>query len=121
MLTRTLQKLVANSCRGCSTSSLAERFCLTRRELECVTLVVCGLTQAQIAHYLNISINTTKHYICNCRNKLRCKNRFELISFILNSKYGYELPEIYRSIMKKAMQREANPKSCTNQFSGDDN
>ena len=107
MFAKTLQKLVANKCGVCTTSSLIERFCLTKRELECVTLVVCGLTQAQIAHCLNISINTAKHYISNCRNKLRCKNRFELIGFILNSKYGYELPEIYNSIMKRAMQRGA--------------
>ncbi len=102
---KTLPQLVARSYSAYRKTSPTTIVSLTNRELECLTLLSCGLAEAQIAYYLNISINTTKHYLRNCRIKLRCKNRFELIGFILGSKYSRVLPHIYQAIMQRTFQR----------------
>ncbi len=52
---------------------------LTRRETEVLTAVASGLTNAEIAHQLHISLSTTKAHIANLMTKLGCRNRVELV------------------------------------------
>ncbi|MEW6353769.1 MAG: response regulator transcription factor [Pseudomonadota bacterium] len=52
---------------------------LTRREMEVMDLMTCGLRSQEIAETLNISIETVKVHIQHIYRKLGVKNRVEMI------------------------------------------
>lgn len=52
---------------------------LTRREMEVMDLLTCGLRSQEIAETLNISIETVKVHIQHIYRKLGVKNRVEMI------------------------------------------
>jgi DNA-binding CsgD family transcriptional regulator len=56
---------------------------ITPREGEIIRLVLLGKTNAEIAAELFISLKTVKHHIYNVYQKLRVKNRVQLVNFVL--------------------------------------
>lgn len=52
---------------------------LSKREIECLNLVVSGKPSKEIGKILNISHRTVEHHIESMRIKLKCKNKVELI------------------------------------------
>ena len=61
------------------------RLGLTERELEIVQLICHGLTNAQIAHRLNIGIATVKTHLLHVFEKLGVQTRAALVSRFLTS------------------------------------
>lgn len=56
---------------------------LSKRELQCVQLLVLGYTAGDIAHALSLSIRTIESYLESIRNKLQCSKKSEIISKVL--------------------------------------
>ncbi len=52
---------------------------LTQRETEILDNVAKGLTNKEIAHTLNLSEKTVKHYMTNVMQKLQVRNRLEAV------------------------------------------
>jgi NarL family two-component system response regulator LiaR len=59
---------------------------LTERELEVLALLVDGLTNAQIAQQLTISISTAKFHVSTILSKLNVASRTEAVSLALQHK-----------------------------------
>jgi DNA-binding NarL/FixJ family response regulator len=59
------------------------RYGLTRRECHIISGVVDGCTNKDIAHKLNISEQTVKHYLTNIFRKTGAANRLELAFFAM--------------------------------------
>lgn len=55
-----------------------------KRKAECIYCVVIGMTTKQAARHLGLSKNTVDGYILRVRRIFQCRNRFELITLILN-------------------------------------
>jgi len=55
---------------------------LTQREAEVLTLVVQGLTNAQIAETLSLTLSTVKGHVSRILEKLGLKNRAQLICWV---------------------------------------
>jgi DNA-binding NarL/FixJ family response regulator len=53
---------------------------LTPRELQVLTLLTKGLTNAEISDSLSISLNTTKGHIKEIMRKFGCRNRVEIVT-----------------------------------------
>jgi DNA-binding CsgD family transcriptional regulator len=58
---------------------------LSAREQELVVLVAQGLTDAQIAGQLYISISTVRSHLDRIRDKTSCRRRAELTRFALRA------------------------------------
>lgn len=56
---------------------------LTKRQIECLYLLVKGMTMKEIAYILKLSPRTVEHYIETIKQKLNCHSRSELISKVL--------------------------------------
>ena len=52
---------------------------VTKRELECIKLLMQGQTAKQIAKNLNISYRTVEAHFQNIKLKTCCKNRYDII------------------------------------------
>ncbi len=59
----------------------SERFDLTAREIEILSLILNGLSNQDIAERLFISEHTVKKHLINIYKKLRVKNRMQLLKF----------------------------------------
>ena len=59
---------------------------LTTREEEVVITVARGLTNAEIAHELNISLSTVKTHLTSLMNKLGTRNRVEIAMWAYETK-----------------------------------
>jgi len=55
----------------------------TQRELDYVPLILLGLTSKEIAKKLNISVRTAEEYTASLRNKLKARNKMDLVSKLL--------------------------------------
>ncbi len=55
---------------------------LTKRQLDCLTLLSKGLTAKEIARKLNISFRTVEKHIDAMRERLGCKNRTEIVTLL---------------------------------------
>lgn len=53
---------------------------LSERQLQCLLLIVKGMTVKQVGRELNLSPRTIEHYIEAIKNKLACFSRAELIA-----------------------------------------
>lgn len=60
---------------------------LTKRQCECLYLLVRGKTMKQIANELNISSKTVEHYLDAIKIKLNCYSRSELIEKALQLQF----------------------------------
>ena len=56
---------------------------LSERELQILDLVATGLTNSEIAEYLEISKRTVDNHISNVLNKTQTENRVELVRWAL--------------------------------------
>lgn len=56
---------------------------LSKRELECCTLLIGGDSSKIIANKLKLSFRTVEFYLDNVKKKLQCRNRYELISLLI--------------------------------------
>jgi DNA-binding CsgD family transcriptional regulator len=65
---------------------------LSKREVQCLQLLLQGNSASKIALRLSLSVRTVEHYIENIKNKLCCSSRRELFEFgeTLFS-FGFEL------------------------------
>ncbi len=57
-----------------------ERFHISNREWETIQYLNIGITNREIARYMNISERTVKAHIAHIYNKLGIKNKFELVN-----------------------------------------
>lgn len=51
----------------------------SRRQLECIDLLIKGFTAKEIANHLHLSFRTVEAYIELLKKKLNCKNKTELV------------------------------------------
>ena len=58
---------------------------LTDRELEVLPLMADGMSNAEIAQHLNISISTTKHHVRAILSKLDAANRAQAVSIAMQN------------------------------------
>ncbi len=58
---------------------------LTKREVECLFLLIHGKTAKEIAKFLNISFRTVETYIEKIKNKLQVESRSEIIEKAIES------------------------------------
>ena len=65
-------------------NEIRRQFGLTRRETDVLRRTLSGLKNAEVAEDLNISEQTVKDYLSNVYFKSGVKNKFELVSLILN-------------------------------------
>lgn len=65
-------------------NEIRRQFGLTRRETDVVRRTLRGLKNTEVAEELNISEQTVKDYLSNVYVKSGVKNKFELVSLILN-------------------------------------
>ncbi len=59
----------------------------TRREAECMLLLLEGRTMANVAVALKLSHRTVEFYTKNMKNKLNCNTKEELVNVVLLSKF----------------------------------
>jgi len=71
---------------------------LSPRECECIRYMLRGMTTKQIASVLCLSPRTVEGYIANVKNKLDCKNRYEIISKVLGEDFPWE--ELFKEPIK---------------------
>ncbi len=65
--------------------SLGERYAgiyFTRREAECMILLLRGKTINGVANVLNLSPRTVEYYIKNMKAKVGCRTKFELVDLV---------------------------------------
>lgn len=65
-------------------NEIRRQFSLTRRETDVLRRTLSGLKNAEVAEDLNISEQTVKDYLSEVYYKSGVKNKFELVSLILN-------------------------------------
>ena len=65
-------------------NEIRRQFGLTRRETDVLRRTLSGLKNAEVAEDLNISEQTVKDYLSEVYIKSGTKNKFELVSLILN-------------------------------------
>jgi DNA-binding NarL/FixJ family response regulator len=53
---------------------------LTQREVQCLELLACGLSNNDIAKELQISLPTVALHLCNARRKLGAKTREQAVA-----------------------------------------
>jgi DNA-binding CsgD family transcriptional regulator len=65
---------------------MEEKTDLTSRQIECLLLLVKGMTMKQIAFHLKLSVRTVEHYIESIKIKLNCDKKSDLIMKALKMK-----------------------------------
>jgi DNA-binding CsgD family transcriptional regulator len=60
---------------------------LTKREAECMFLLLKGKSINTIAEVLKLSPRTIEYYLKNMKSKLNCHSKFELIDLIQHSEF----------------------------------
>ena len=65
---------------------LRQALALSRREKDCLHLMLQGMTAARIAEELKLSKRTVEHYFENIKNKLCCTTKSELFALTLSLK-----------------------------------
>ncbi len=73
----------------------------TRREAECMTLILQQASHKQIANKLNLSIRTVEFYILNLKTKLQCASTIELIEKVKLTDFMQEVDDIREQIEKR--------------------
>lgn len=64
-----------------------ENVYFTRRESECMVLLLKGKTISSVAKLLKLSPRTVEYYIKNMKSKLGCRTKFELIDLVYASDF----------------------------------
>jgi len=68
------------------------KFKLTKRECECVFLLIRGKTAKEIASLLSLSKRTVESYIENIKNKMNCQNKVEILVKAISNGYQNQIP-----------------------------
>ena len=76
-----------------NSEALFDRFRITKREQDIIRFVCLGKTNAEIGKELFISVKTVKRHLYNIYQKLRVKNRVQLVNMVLNSGAARALPD----------------------------
>lgn len=63
---------------------------LSKRESECLCYILRGMTTKQMAGMMDLSPRTVEGYVLSIKNKLACKNRYEIISTVLGNDFPWE-------------------------------
>jgi DNA-binding CsgD family transcriptional regulator len=68
-----------------ASSMFASRFRekLTKRELECIQLIMRGRTAKEMADVLGLSPRTVEFYINNIKSKIGCSKKSKIVDYIL--------------------------------------
>lgn len=85
---------------------------LSKREKECIALILLGLTSAEIGDYLDLSIRTVEHYIDNIKDKLNCSKKGQISTVIYQSKQFERFIEEFQLIINQYLAA----KSLANSF-----
>ena len=59
----------------------------TRREAECMVLLLKGKTINSVADILELSPRTVEYYIKNMKSKIGCRTKFELVDLVYASEF----------------------------------
>jgi len=59
----------------------------TKREAECMVLLLKGKTINSVASILNLSPRTVEYYVKNMKSKLGCRTKFELVDLVYASEF----------------------------------
>ena len=59
----------------------------TKREAECMVLLLKGKTINSVANILNLSPRTVEYYLKNMKSKLGCRTKFELVDLVYASEF----------------------------------
>jgi len=59
----------------------------TRREAECMMLLLKGKTINSVASILKLSPRTVEYYIKNMKSKIGCRTKFELVDLVYASEF----------------------------------
>lgn len=59
----------------------------TKREAECMVLLLRGKTICGVAHKLSLSPRTVEYYIKNMKTKIGCRTKFELVDLVHASEF----------------------------------
>lgn len=59
----------------------------TKREADCMFLLLKGKTINSVASILNLSPRTVEYYIKNMKSKLGCRTKFELVDLVYASDF----------------------------------
>lgn len=59
----------------------------TKREAECMVLLLRGKTIGSVANILKLSPRTVEYYIKNMKSKLGCRTKFELVDLVYASDF----------------------------------
>lgn len=68
------------------------KFKLTKRECECVFLLIRGKTAKEIAGLLSLSKRTVESYVENIKNKMNCQNKVEILVKAISNGYQNQIP-----------------------------
>jgi DNA-binding CsgD family transcriptional regulator len=63
---------------------LALKYSLSKREVECIDLVLQNKISKEIAYILGLSVRTIEAYLENIKRKTHCRSKTELISKLIN-------------------------------------
>ncbi len=78
-----------------STTRQVKPITLSKRQIECIALLMKGMSAKDTARILNLSPRTIEDYLIAARNKLYCANQAELIMRCLK-----EYKELFHPICK---------------------
>lgn len=59
----------------------------TKREAECMVLLLKGKTINSVANILKLSPRTVEYYVKNMKSKLGCRTKFELVDLVYASEF----------------------------------
>ncbi len=68
---------------------------LTKREIECIYLLLDGNTYKEIAKKMNISSRTVESYIVNVKNKLACESSHDLFNKLNKAQLKTDIKEMF--------------------------
>ncbi len=66
----------------------------TKRECQCMLLLLKGKTMKEAGVMLNLSARTVEYYVKNMKFKLECRTKSELIGAVLDSDFIKEAKEV---------------------------
>ena len=70
----------------------------TKREAECMLLLLRGKTILAVAESLHLSPRTVEYYVKNMKSKLGCRTKFELVDTVHASEF---ITETYKQVISQ--------------------
>jgi len=79
-----IKAITSQPAKSAKAAQDANKYSLTKRELEILALIIVGSMNREIAHKLSISAQTVKHHLTHIFDKLGVYNRLELALFAIH-------------------------------------